>query len=201
MSGRWFGVLGGGGLHRSRIRPSNGPLTRRVSESCLAGYLCLWMMAVWLHVGQTDNVAAREDGGHQPALRLGTTPVTQAWAKLHIFQSLYFIHFLLVQLWVGSFLSSLQICCTEPEQARWMKSWCKTTENFVNINGPSGCYALCPLRGPKATGNLSFPKGYNRMGRQLVLLVEHEQAALWQDGHQQPAWVRETRLTRIKMRI
>lgn len=34
------------------------------------------------------------------------------------------------------------------------------------------------LRVPKVNGNLSFPKGYNRMGRQLVLLVKHEQAAL-----------------------
>lgn len=49
---------------------------------------------------------------------------------------------------------------------------------FVKINGPSVCYALCTLRVPKANGNLSFPKGYNRMGRQLVLLVKHEQAAL-----------------------
>lgn len=44
------------------------------------------MMTVWLHVGQPDNVPAQDDGGHQPALRLGTTAVTQAWAKLHIFK-------------------------------------------------------------------------------------------------------------------
>lgn len=44
------------------------------------------MMTVWLHVGQPDNVAAQDDGGHQPALRLATTAVTQPWAKLHIFK-------------------------------------------------------------------------------------------------------------------
>lgn len=44
------------------------------------------MMTVWLHIGQSDNVAARDDSGHQPALRLATTEVTQARAKLHIFK-------------------------------------------------------------------------------------------------------------------
>lgn len=34
------------------------------------------------------------------------------------------------------------------------------------------------LRFPTAKRTVSFPKGYNRMGRQLVLLVKHEQAAL-----------------------
>lgn len=104
-------------------------------------------------------------------------------------------------------------CITIPLKAtgflRWAwasktKSCCKNIKNFVmlvKIKGLSVCYALCALCVPKANGNLSFPKGYNRMGRQLVLLVKHEQAALWQDCHQQPAWVRETRLTPMKMRI
>lgn len=111
------------------------------------------------------------------------------------------ILFLVMHFWIVVFLSRQQVCCTEFEQARQIKSWCEDRENFVmfvKIKNPSVCYALCAVPVPKANGNLSFPKGYNRMGRQLVLLVKHEQAALWQDCHQQPAWVRETCLTRMK---
>lgn len=48
------------------------------------------MMTAWLQVRQTDSVAAQDDDGDQPALCLGTTPVIQAWVKLHIFKYVYF---------------------------------------------------------------------------------------------------------------
>lgn len=125
-------------------------------------------------------------------------------SKISYFQICMLIHFLVAHLWIVTFLSRQHICCTELEQARQIKSCCKNIRNFVmfvKIKGPSVCCAHCAQRVPKANGNLSFPKGYNRMGSQLVLLVKHEQAALWQDCHQPPAWDRETRLTRPKIRI
>lgn len=65
--------------------------------------------------------------------------------------------------------------------ARCTISWWKITSNLAIIGSlcshcelkwPNSVYqALCLLRFPTANGTVSFPKGYNGMGRQLVLLV------------------------------
>lgn len=135
------------------------------------------MMTVWLHVGQPDNVAAQDDGGHQPALRLAPTAVTQAWNKLHIFKYVRFCSCKCESYYSSQACKSAAVSRSEQDELK-VDVKPENFRVFVKINGPSVCYALCPLRVPKANGNLSFPKGYNRMGRQLVLLVKHEQAAL-----------------------
>lgn len=93
---------------------------------------------------------------------------------------------------------------TQQKQMRWYKL---LTEKWMN----SVYQALCSLLLPTASGTVSFPKGYNRMGRQLVLLVKHEQAALWQSCHWQSTevtgclvtlkWGREESCDNLKKRL
>lgn len=120
------------GQESCHIHPGNRPLTSCVSESDLAGYLCQWMMAVWLQVGQTKSVPAQNDDSDRPALCMGMTPVTQAWALYHIFTYVcwFFCWLCICEI---AFLSRHQICCTELEQAR-QKSCCKKHKELCHVS-------------------------------------------------------------------
>lgn len=67
---------------------------------------------------------------------------------------------------------------------------CTTFKEYACTKLPVTWVGVQPLLTEMAELSISgsgFPRGYNRMGRQLVLLVKHEQAALWQGCHQQSA--------------
>lgn len=147
------------GQESCHIHPGNRPLTSCVPESDLAGYLCQWMMAVWLQVVADQKCSCPGWWRWPTCTMYGHDSTDVGLSTLSYFHICMLLLLLVAHLWN-------RIPLKAPNRLHWAwasktKSCCKNIKNFVmlvKIKGPSVRYVLCALC-PKSKWEFELPKG------------------------------------------